>query len=379
MSNVRVLEGDLLKSNRHALVNTVNTVGVMGKGVALGFKRRYPAMYRDYVARCEHQEVKLGEPYVYRADDHVIINFPTKQHWRSVSRLSDIVAGLVYLEQHYKGWKIRSLAVPPLGCGNGQLEWRVVGPVLLRHLRRLDIPVELYAPHGSSLLSETQLDLIAGTNSQEAPTWRLEPWLVAVAETVHRLESQRYHWPVGRIMLQKIVYFATAAGLPTGLDFERASYGPFAPELNAAVARMQNNGIIMEHSRGQMIEVRTGPALNDALASYAGQLEQWDGLINRLVDLAARFDTRGAEVAATVHYAAQDLHRQLGRKPTVMDVIIYVEDWKSRRNPKVGRDDILRAIVNLGLRGWLEVQPDKETEQAVDDIVVAGASARRVG
>lgn len=128
MSNVRVLEGDLLKSNRHALVNTVNTVGVMGKGVALGFKRRYPAMYRDYVARCEHQEVKLGEPYVYRADDHVIINFPTKQHWRSVSRLSDIVAGLVYLEQHYKGWKIRSLAVPPLGCGNGQLEWRVVGP-----------------------------------------------------------------------------------------------------------------------------------------------------------------------------------------------------------------------------------------------------------
>lgn len=237
----------------------------------------------------------------------------------------------------------------------------------------------MYAPHGSSLLSETQLDLIAGTNSQEAPTWRLEPWLVAVAETVHRLESQRYHWPVGRIMLQKIVYFATAAGLPTGLDFERASYGPFAPELNAAVARMQNNGIIMEHSRGQMIEVRTGPALNDALASYAGQLEQWDGLINRLVDLAARFDTRGAEVAATVHYAAQDLHRQLGRKPTVMDVIIYVEDWKSRRNPKVGRDDILRAIVNLGLRGWLEVQPDKETEQAVDDIVVAGASARRVG
>jgi len=93
MSNVRILEGDLLKSNMHALVNTVNTVGIMGKGVALAFKKRYPDMYRDYVKRCDRGEVRLGEPYVYRADDHVIVNFPTKQHWRSVSRLNDIEAG----------------------------------------------------------------------------------------------------------------------------------------------------------------------------------------------------------------------------------------------------------------------------------------------
>ena len=160
MSNVRILEGDLLKSDMHALVNTVNTVGVMGKGVALAFKKRYPDMYRDYVKRCDRGEVRLGEPYVYRADDHLIVNFPTKRHWRSVSRLSDIEAGLDYLERHYKAWQIKSLAVPPLGCGNGQLEWRVVGPILLRHLKRLEIPVELYAPHGSTLLGEIQLDLL---------------------------------------------------------------------------------------------------------------------------------------------------------------------------------------------------------------------------
>ncbi len=376
MSNVKVLEGDLLKSNMHALVNTVNTVGVMGKGIALGFKRRYPAMYSDYAARCERHEVRLCEPYVYRVDDHLIVNFPTKLHWRSVSRLSDIVAGLEYLEHHYKDWNIRSLAVPPLGCGNGQLEWRVVGPILLRYLRRLDIPVELYAPHGSSLLSETQLDLLDQTGGRETEQWRLEPWLVAIAETVRRLESQRYHWPVGRVMLQKIVYFATVAGLPTGLEFVRASYGPFAPDLKAAVARMQNNGILAEHPRGQTIEVRTGPALDDARASYSDQLEQWNDHIDRLVDLAARFDTGGAELAATVHYAAQELRSQLGRPPTVVEVLAYVEDWKSRRNPKPRREAILRAIVNLGIRGWLEVEPDKATEQDVDDIVVAGALAR---
>ena len=374
MSNVRILEGDLLKSNMHALVNTVNTVGIMGKGVALAFKKRYPDMYRDYAERCARGDVRLGQPYVYRTDDHVVVNFPTKQHWRSVSRLSDIEAGLDYLEGHYKQWQIKSLAVPPLGCGNGQLEWRVVGPILLRHLKRLDIPVELYAPHGSTLLGEIQLDLLDQLNPQNREQeWRLEPWLVAIAETVHRLESLRYHWPVGRVMLQKIVYFATAAGLPTGLDFQRASYGPFAPELKAAVGRLQNNGIITEHQCGRMIEMRTSPALDDARASYSDQLEKWNDLIDRLVDLTARFDTTGAEVAATVHYAAQALHDQLGRRPTVAEVVDYVEDWKRRRTPKLDRNDILRVIVNLGTQGWLQVDPDNKTKQQVDDIVAGCA------
>jgi len=374
MSNVRILKGDLLKSNMHALVNTVNTVGVMGKGVALAFKKRYPEMYQDYVERCERGEVRLGEPYVYRAGDHLIVNFPTKEQWRSVSRLQDIVAGLDYLERHYKEWQIKSLAVPPLGCGNGQLEWRVVGPILLRHLQRLDIPVELYAPHGSTLLGETQVDLLDQLDPQEKEQqWRLEPWLVAIAETVSRLESLRYHWPVGRVMLQKIVYFATVAGLPTGLEFQRASYGPFASDLKAAVGRMQNNGILTEQPRGRMIELRSGPALDDARASYSDQLAKWNDLIDRLVDLAARFDTNGAEVAATVHYAAQDLHNQFCRTPTVAEVVAYVEDWKRRRNPRLERNDILRAVVNLGTQGWLQVDPDSTTEQAIDDIAIGCA------
>ena len=374
MSNVRILKGDLLKSNMHALINTVNTVGVMGKGVALAFKKRYPEMYQDYVERCERGEVRLGEPYVYRAGDHLIVNFPTKEHWRSVSRLQDIVAGLDYLERHYKEWQIKSLAVPPLGCGNGQLEWRVVGPILLRHLQRLDIPVELYAPHGSTLLGEIQLDLLDQLDPQEKEQqWRLEPWLVAIAETVSRLESLRYHWPVGRVMLQKIVYFATVAGLPTGMEFQRASYGPFASDLKAAVGRMQNNGILTEQPRRRMIELRSGPALDDARASYSDQLAKWNDLIDRLVDLAARFDTNGAEVAATVHYAAQDLHNQFGRTPTVAEVVAYVEDWKPRRNPRLERNDILRAVVNLGTQGWLQVDPDSTTEQAIDDIAIGCA------
>ena len=128
---IRVLSGNLFESKAQTWVNTVNCVGVMGKGVALGFKQRFPEMFADYQRRCERGEVRLGRPYLFK---HLvgpwIVNFPTKQHWRQVTNLQDIISGLEYLRAHYKDWGIKSLAVPPLGCGNGQLEWRVVGPTL---------------------------------------------------------------------------------------------------------------------------------------------------------------------------------------------------------------------------------------------------------
>jgi hypothetical protein len=171
------------------------------------------------------------------------------------------------------------------------------------------------------------------------------------------------------------VYFATVAGLPTGLEFVAASFGPYAPDLKTAVGRMQNNGLIAERHRGQMFEVVSGPTLDDARASYRDQVAQWDELIDNIVDLAARFNNRGAEVAATVHYAADNLRNQFGRPPTIAEVIDAVEEWKRGRQPQVKRDDILRAIVNLGTRGWLTVDPDSTTEEDVADMVVTGSLA----
>lgn len=144
---VHLVTGNLFDSEAQTLVNAVNCAGVMGKGIALAFKRRYPAMFADYVARCKDDRVRLGEPYLYRGESLPwVLNFPTKGHWRSAAKLEDIVAGLAYLEAHYHVWGITSLAVPALGCGAGQLAWDVVGPVLHDALGRLDIPVELYAP-----------------------------------------------------------------------------------------------------------------------------------------------------------------------------------------------------------------------------------------
>jgi hypothetical protein len=111
---VDVIAGDLFQARAQSLANAINCVGVMGKGIALEFKKRFPIVYEDYLERCKRDEVKLGRPYLYRNPQppHVL-NFPTKDHWRSASRLNDIVSGLEYLEAHYREWGITSLASRP--------------------------------------------------------------------------------------------------------------------------------------------------------------------------------------------------------------------------------------------------------------------------
>jgi len=132
------------------LVNAVNCVGVMGKGIALEFKKRYPAMFEDYVARCKRNEVRLGEPYLFRdLSGALIMNFPTKDHWRSPSRLKDIDDGLEYFAKHAADWGVTSVAFPPLGCGNGGLAWADVESLMYRNLAELPIEIEIYTPRSS--------------------------------------------------------------------------------------------------------------------------------------------------------------------------------------------------------------------------------------
>jgi O-acetyl-ADP-ribose deacetylase (regulator of RNase III) len=144
---IKVVTGDLFASDMQTLVNAVNCVGVMGKGIALLFKKKYPAMFEDYERRCARGEVKLGQPYYFcDGSGRCILNFPTKGHWRAATRIDDVEAGLNYFVEHYEGWGITSVAFPALGCGNGGLEWNTVAPLMFSKLRPVVIPIEIYAP-----------------------------------------------------------------------------------------------------------------------------------------------------------------------------------------------------------------------------------------
>ena len=134
----------LFDSPAQTLVNTVNTVGVMGKGVALEFKKRYPRMYENYRELCSKGALKVGMLHLYRDEDRWILNFPTKTTWKKPSELTYIEEGLKTFVAQYKKMEISSVAFPPLGCGNGNLDWDVVRPIMEQYLSNLEIPVYVH-------------------------------------------------------------------------------------------------------------------------------------------------------------------------------------------------------------------------------------------
>lgn len=155
MPNIIFLRADLFDSSTQTLTNTVNTVGIMGAGIAKQFKARFPAMFQDYKARCGRKEIQTGEPYLWKGangDGTWVLNFPTKRHWRGNSKIEWIEQGLVFLMNHYREWNIRSLAMPALGCSLGGLNWDQVKPLMVRYLEQMDIPVEIYEPRRHPML-----------------------------------------------------------------------------------------------------------------------------------------------------------------------------------------------------------------------------------
>ena len=374
MAKVRI--GDLFESKAQTLVNTVNCVGVMGKGIALEFKKRFPRMFEDYVARCERREVKLGRPYLYKTLVLPwVLNFPTKDHWRSVAKLESIVQGLEYLLKNYKDWGISSLAVPPLGCGEGQLEWRVVGPTLYRYLKRMGIPVTLYAPYGTphEELKPGFLDRALHTagSGRDMPEPRVKPGWIGLVEILRRIEEQPYHWPVGRTIFQKIAYVATEEGLPTGLRHEPRSFGPFARELKGITTRLVNNGLIREEQQGPMFAVKVGPTFDDARKVYAEELAEWGPIIEKVVDLFMRMNTRQAEIVATVLFTTRSLERSNSNQLTERQVLEEVMQWKQRRKPPLAESEVAWTIRNLAALGWLRVKASSDLPLPEDELLYA--------
>jgi len=359
---MKILVADILKSRAQTLINTVNCVGIMGKGIALEFKERFPEMFDDYVRRCERKEVRLGVPYLYKTlFPPQIINFPTKDHWKSVSRLADIERGLQHLVSHYREWEVTSLAIPPLGCGNGQLEWKTVGPLIYRYSNQMDIPIDLYAPYGTppkeltvDFLSQEPLASLQRKTVQSA----INPAWVALVEILRRIEAQPYHWPTGRIIFQKLAYVATREGLPTGFAYTKASFGPFSPDLKNAQAKLANNNLLQEERKGSMFMVKVGPNYERVRKDFQGSLDQWTPIIEKTTDLFVRMNTDQAEIVATVIFAADSLKNEVKTAPTEIDVLNAVLEWKHGRKPPLDAPTIASTIRSLGLLHWLDVKPD---------------------
>lgn len=146
---IHLVKGNLFDSKAEALVNTVNTVGVMGKGIALQFKMKYPKNFNLYFKACKEKTLEIGNLLITEndTDKKIIINFPTKKHWRNPSRYEYIEKGLKRLVDEIKARRIKSIAIPPLGAGNGGLDWKRVKSLIEQSLLGLECEIFLYEPN----------------------------------------------------------------------------------------------------------------------------------------------------------------------------------------------------------------------------------------
>lgn len=367
----KALIGDLFASEAQTLVNTVNCVGIMGKGVALEFKKRFPRMAKDYADRCARAEVRLGEPYLYADETGTrIVNFPTKGHWRSPSRLADIEHGLDYLAAHAAEWGITSLALPPLGCGNGGLAWSEVGPLIHARLSGLPIDVEVYAPYGTPrseltaefLTAPSQLSLTGRGIKAEKPN----PSWIALLEVLRELQAQPYASLVGRTIFQKIAYILTEMGVPTGFAFGKGNFGPFSGDMKVALHDFANRNWLQEAPLGKMIAFRVSPQYEKDRRKLGPEIELHRRKIDKTVDLFSRIkSTEQAEEVATIIYACRWIKaRRPGRTVTEQDILDYVLDWKPSWQAEAKREAVAGAIRNLVLLNWVKAEISEAMTEA---------------
>jgi uncharacterized protein YwgA len=229
--------------------------------------------------------------------------------------------------------------------------------MIYRHAQKWGIPVTMFAPYGTpdeqlapDFLDEGKLPL---TPHRLPPAW------VAIAAIVARLQREPYRPHIGRVMFQKIAYFATIRGLPTNLEFTRSSYGPFASSAKTMERRLIQNGLLVEHSprRGQRYDVVVGPQYNDAITAYEAELAGWADTIEEVAQLFLRFHTvRQAEIAATVHFAALELAAGTDKRPSEAEVFQAVKTWKTRRDPPLPDDEVATMVRNLNVVGLLDLE-----------------------
>lgn len=344
---ITITQGDLLRQDDvDAIVNTVNCVGVMGKGIALQFKNKWPANYSAYEAACKAKQVRPGTMFVFDSGGLVkpnyIINFPTKDHWRGKSRIEFIRDGLADLVAQIKRLGIRSIAIPPLGCGNGGLEWDEVRPLIEQAFAVLpDVEVRLFAPAGAP-----------DPKSMEVRTSRpkMTAGRAAILKVLDTYRSLEYG--LSRIEVQKLAYFLQEAGECLSLSFVKNQYGPYSDQLRHALNRME--GHFIRGLGDGVVDAEIEP-LEDALAEAERYVSASGHAalarhVERVANLIEGFQTPyGMELLATVHWVAT--HEPNAH--SFDQAVSAVHAWNERKAKIMQPTHVRAAWSRLEAQGWL--------------------------
>jgi O-acetyl-ADP-ribose deacetylase (regulator of RNase III) len=340
-------KGDILAEDAEALVNTVNCVGVMGRGIALQFKNAFPENFKSYAAACERNEVQPGRMFVFETgkltNPRYIINFPTKRHWRGKSRMADIDAGLTALAKEIESKSIRSIAIPPLGSGLGGLDWSEVRAHMETALRKFgDVRIVLFEP--SDVSADTRIN-----RSSDVP--KMTAGRAALVGLMDRYLAGLLDPFITLLEVHKLMYFMQQTGEQLRLKFTKGPYGPYAENLRH-VMRSTEGHLVSGYADGgdapdKQLKLVPG-ALEDAIVFLGGRSDT-RSRFERVSSLVEGFESPfGLELLSTVHWIIKNEPVK-----SVDDVVARTYAWNDRKR-QFSRRQIALALDVLRRKGWSE-------------------------
>lgn len=342
---IKLTQGNILEADVEALVNTVNCVGIMGKGIALQFKQAFRDNFQAYTNACRKKEVKPGLMFISLTDRMInpkyIINFPTKRHWKEKSKLEYIEQGLNSLVKEVRRLGIKAIAIPPLGCGYGGLKWPVVRNLIETSFDQLpDVQVLLFEPRGTP-------------EAESMPIDPKKPSLTRARALLIKLLEQ-YAIPGYRLSLleiQKLAYFLQVAGEPLRLEYVKQKYGPYAENLHFVLQRLEGHYIRGYGDRSAKTSIRLlSNACEEADTFLAEDPEAFQRL-DRVGRLIEGFETPyGMELLSSVHWvaAAEDEPAK-----TAEQAVEQIFNWNIHKRKTFKASHVHKAWQRLKEQDWL--------------------------
>lgn len=345
---------DLFGSTAEALVITVNCVGVMGKGVALTAKQRDPDLFREYQAICHAGRLRLGAPVlIRRLVGPSYLLFPTKGHWRDKSDVRSILAGLDYIEASLPAWRLAALAVPPLGCGNGGLEWAIVAPLFLERLARLGVRVELHPPQSAQDTGGENDDAISSAELRRALA-SVPAGSVAALSLLRALRSD--FGPLDRSAIQSLWYTAQIAGVVDGWAYQDTHTGPACRGLSSHLSSLVRNGLLcLKTDEGRRrSDFELGPAYRGYAALLAQELERFAEPLGRLTRLLRQARARDLRLIRYLHWIRTG-GLLAPRTPSAFMAALAATSWPDASRYSESR--VSGCLEWLARSGWLDASP----------------------
>ena len=338
--------GDVFAEDAEALVNSVNCVGIMGRGIALQFKNVFPANFKAYAEACERSEVQPGRMFVFETgqltNPRYIINFPTKRHWRGKSRMADIESGLQDLAREVGERNIRSIALPPLGTNLGGLPWAEVASRIEAALGGLDgVRVVVFTPASGPA---------DGRPNRSTDVPKMTPARAALVSLMHRYLGGLLDPFVTLLEVHKLLYFMQMAGEPLKLDLREEHYGPYAANLRHLLRGVEGH-LISGYADGgdaPSKELEMVPGAAEDARAYLEDHPKTKERLERVAELVEGFESSfGMELLATVHRVA-------AKRPsaTAEEIIDATYAWGQRKQ-RFSERQIRLALRVLVDKGWL--------------------------